>query len=197
VDFILRARVNPSYLQLSSSSKHRCSRCIASSIPRIISSRNARLRHHRQRPGPPTRKYPHDPKAHIKQPQRICHQPLHPTHPAYRTKHCATAERAPHYCQTGQHIADQRVHWDCDADQGGEHEREEAIAEDGGGTGKGEGGGEVRGAEGSAWRGDGVGGGGDRGVEGRGHEGENCVEGGAAQESEAVDVAEVDFAGLF
>ncbi len=55
----------------------------------------------------------------------------------------------------------------------------------------------MRGAEGSAWRGDGVGGGGDRGVEGRGHEGENCVEGGAAQESEAVDVAEVDFAGLF
>lgn len=148
----------------------------------------------RQASSSPAAENRHDAKANIEQSERVCNQAAHAAHAADSAEHGAAAVRAPHDRRRRQNVAKRTVHGHDDANQRRQHQRQQAVSQDGCGARESQRRGEVRGR------------GGVRGVAGRGrsgridwrrHEGEDHVEGGAAEQRETVNVAEMHLAGLF
>lgn len=66
--------------------------------------------HPRQTSTPLTRENSHNPKPHIKQPQRICNESSHTPHPPHSTEHLAATIRTPADRQHRNHIPSRRIH---------------------------------------------------------------------------------------
>ena len=74
-----------------------------------------------------TRENPHDPKSHIKHPQRIRYQPAHTPHSPHRTKHLTTTIRTPPNRHSRQHIPDYRIQWHDHSHKPHQHQRQQTI----------------------------------------------------------------------
>ena len=78
-----------------------------------------------------TTKNAHNAKSHIKQSQRIRHQPPHTAHPPHSAKHLTTTIRAPHNRQRTQYITHRRIHRQQDAHETSQHKRQQTISQHG------------------------------------------------------------------
>jgi hypothetical protein len=179
---------------------------LSSSWGSVYILRRSRLR--RQRPTPPRREDPHDPKDHVEQRKRIRHQASHAAHASDGTEHAGTAVRAPADGGRCEQVAEHGVHGEQDADQGRQHQWEETVAQHAGGAREGQRRGEVAGQRRARrrcarWRlvvrvvvrrVRGVRRG-RAGVEGGGHQAQDQMERYGAEDRDAIDVSVKHLAG--